>query len=86
MPIPAEVARPTLRYFPGVIANLLDGPDVIKTISLIAFSTILSSFCVSSYIFNVYAQTQSGPVTSGFSYKRRSLSNTRVALMDKAGN
>jgi hypothetical protein len=62
----AAATRHTLSYASGVIANLLDGPDLIKTISLIAISTILISFNVSSsYVFNAYAQTQSGPATSG---------------------
>lgn len=54
--------------FPAIIAILLDGPDLIKTISLIAFCSVLLSFNASSLstsVFNAYAQTQSESVTSG---------------------
>jgi hypothetical protein len=66
MSIVVAAARPILRYR-RVIANLLDGPDLVKTISLIAISIVLLSFNVLSLssIFNAYAQTQSGPATSG---------------------
>jgi Flp pilus assembly protein TadD len=62
------VTRSTLRHFPEVISNMLDGPDLIKIISLIAFCSVLLSFNVSSLsssLFNAYAQTQSGSATSG---------------------
>jgi hypothetical protein len=59
--------RPTSTYFLGVLASLLHSPNPIKTISLIAISSVLLSLNAQplSSVFDAYAQTQSGPATSG---------------------
>ena len=55
------------RYVHGIPTNLPCYPDLIKTISLIVFSSVLLSCNASSLssVFDAYAQTQSGPATSG---------------------
>jgi hypothetical protein len=60
-------AGSTLRYVHGILTNLPYCSDLIKTISLIAITSVLFSCNASSLfsVFDAYAQSQSGPATSG---------------------